>query len=462
MFPRPPFPSSPYLRRERVASQVTLPVFSRSATDPTSATEEEYTAYSIGIMKPRDKITEPFDLIEGTVQDALTGVAWGIFFPLVILVVLIVIGIAHKITGTLSGPVIELLGLVDKVNNKQLEGDLAARFPEHAAAVHSYFRLAESVQLRFALWVVSSVLPMGARLALLASPLMRMWRKWASKTTRDGLNELIPGDDARTAQLRALMSGLWLDSGSPPTRMSFWMQTAVFGGFQVLGAAYPTGGPQEMAMAMAEAVEARGGAVFVKTPVASIEVDGSGAAVGVRLADGDVVRAPLVVSGLGYRSTESLLPAAHRAGRKLQTDQSCGFVMANIALDGTADELGISSANLWLQPASEANDWDVFGGIDAFFESPLDVPVAHIPAGITFPSVKDRSHAGARQQPSHHSCQILVPACFEWFSALEEARTMQFVFSPLDTSSSPEEGEGEGKADGCVFHVASADAPAWL
>ena len=173
-------------------------------------------------------------------------------------------------------------------------------------------------------------------------------------------------------------------------------------------------------MAMAEAVEARGGAVFVKTPVASIEVDGSGAAVGVRLADGDVVRAPLVVSGLGYRSTESLLPAAHRAGRKLQTDQSCGFVMANIALDGTADELGISSANLWLQPASEANDWDVFGGIDAFFDSPLDVPVAHIPAGITFPSVKDRSHAGARQQPSHHACQILVPACFEWFSALEE------------------------------------------
>ena len=124
LFPRPPSPSSPYLRRERVASQVTLPVFSRPATDPTSATEEEYTAYSVGIMKPRDKITEPFDRIEGTVQDALTGVAWGIFFPLVILVVLIVIGIAHKITGTLSGPVIELLGLVDKVNNKQLEGDL--------------------------------------------------------------------------------------------------------------------------------------------------------------------------------------------------------------------------------------------------------------------------------------------------------------------------------------------------
>ena len=128
----------------------------------------------------------------------------------------------------------------------------------------------------------------------------------ASKTTRDGLNELIPGDDSRTAQLRALMSGLWLDQLAADADVVL-DGTAVFGGFQALGAAYPTGGPQEMAMAMAESVETRGAAVFVKTPVASIEVDGSGAAVSVRL-DGDPVRAPLVVSGLGYRSTESLLP----------------------------------------------------------------------------------------------------------------------------------------------------------
>ena len=58
--------------------------------------------------------------------------------------------------------------------------------------------------------------------------------------------------------------------------------------------------------------------------------------------------------------------------------------MANIALDGTADELGISSANLWLQPASEANDWDVFGGIDAFFDAPFEY------------SATMRVHAGQR------------------------------------------------------------------
>lgn len=34
------------------------------------------------------------------------------------------------------------------------------------------------------------------------------------------------------------MVGLWLDTGSPPGRGSFFMQTAVFGGWQKLGLAY--------------------------------------------------------------------------------------------------------------------------------------------------------------------------------------------------------------------------------
>ena len=107
-----------------------------------------------------------------------------------------------------------------------------------------------------------------ARLALLRSPAMRLWPRWSSVTTTEALAELLPGDDAEAHKLRALATGLWLDTGSPPSRMTFWMQTAVFGGFQKLGAGYPVGGPQEMALSMVEAIEARGGSVFVRAPVA--------------------------------------------------------------------------------------------------------------------------------------------------------------------------------------------------
>lgn len=195
--------------------------------------------------------------------------------------------------------------------------------------------------------------------------------------------------------------------------MSFWMQTAVFGGFQHLGAAYPEGGPQRIALACAQAVEAHGGAVCVRSAVSSILLDASGRACGVRLASGDELESELVISGLGYRATLALLPAAAAPPRALRSRQSCGFVMANVALEGSAEELGISCANMWLQPAAEANGYDAIGAIDAFMKDPLGVPVEWMPMGITFPSCKDAAH----RQPERHTCQVLVPC--EWSAFAE-------------------------------------------
>ena len=237
----------------------------------------------------------------------------------------------------------------------QLAQELCSRFPAHAADIKAYFALAERVQLRFALWLASAMLPMALRLALLRSPLFAIWRRWAGVTAEQALDTVMPGESSNTKQLKSFVTGLWLDTGSPPSRLSFWLQTAVFGGFQKLGTAYPEGGPQEMALSMVEAIEARGGAVFVRAPVSAIQLDASGAATGVVLDDGTVVRARRVVSGLGYRATLRLLPTKVAPARPLRTRQSTGFVMANIALEGTAEELGITSANLWLQPASADN-----------------------------------------------------------------------------------------------------------
>ena len=170
----------------------------------------------------------------------------------------------------------------------QLADELRRRYPQHADNITAYFSRAESVQIRFALWCAGALLPLSLRLLLLRSPLMRPWRRWAAVTAAEGLAHAFPGDDAETHKLRAFAAGLWLDSGaspsppslpppppaqqqnttattttttslpqahhhprprvtpsgSPPSRMSFWMQTAVFGGFQKMGAAYPHGGPQ--------------------------------------------------------------------------------------------------------------------------------------------------------------------------------------------------------------------------
>ena len=93
---------------------------------------------------------------------------------------------------------------------------------------------------------------------------MSFWRTWASKTGAEGLMEIIPGDSVEARKLRSYMTGLWLDTGSPPSRGSFFMQSAVFGGWQKLGEAYPIGGPQKTVLRMVETIEKNGGKVFVR------------------------------------------------------------------------------------------------------------------------------------------------------------------------------------------------------
>lgn len=129
---------------------------------------------------------------------------------------------------------------------------------------------------------------------------------------------------------------------------------------------YPRGGPQETILAMVDAIESRGGRVFVGTPVQRIVVEaqpGNGNAAGkaigvvVRSEKSEVeilVRGKRVVSSLGYRTTEQLLSSRTKHHR-IVTPQSSSFLMANVALKGTAEELGINASNVWLQPATAAN-----------------------------------------------------------------------------------------------------------
>ena len=333
----------------------------------------------------------------------------------------------------LSGAQEAPLPVLDDV---QIADELASRFPKHAANLRRYFDIAERVQKCFGLLTAAAVLPVALRVRLLASPLMRAWRTWAGVSSASALRQLFPGDDEATRRLLAYMTGLWLDQGSPSSRASFFMQASVFGGWQKVGVAYPTGGPQETALAMVEHIEARGGRVFIRTPVHAIVRDAaSGAAVGVELANGDVIRAATVVSAVGYRATEALLrrrddadaspssssaavlPPVPPPASPLATQQSCSFLMANIALEGTADELGISESSLWVQPAHAANGYDSLRGEREYFADPLGVPVEGLPVGITFPSLKERAGGGGGGDAALHTCQLLVPAELKWFAA---------------------------------------------
>jgi phytoene dehydrogenase-like protein len=61
---------------------------------------------------------------------------------------------------------------------------------------------------------------------------------------------------------------MWIDTGAPPDRCSFFLSAAVFYGFPERGGAYPAGGSQAMSASLIPVIEAAGGRVRVWPGVA--------------------------------------------------------------------------------------------------------------------------------------------------------------------------------------------------
>jgi all-trans-retinol 13,14-reductase len=139
--------------------------------------------------------------------------------------------------------------------------------------------------------------------------------------------------------------------------------------------------------------------------------------------DGTIINCKQVVSSVGYHNTFGRLVSEDvtkrlEIPRRLPIGNSCGFVMANIGLRGSAEELGLTCANLWYHP-TRANG-DMFGAVADFMADPNN-PEHDPMIMVTFPSIKDRD--GAETYAGKTTCQILCMADYQWFEEFAGRRT---------------------------------------
>jgi all-trans-retinol 13,14-reductase len=213
-----------------------------------------------------------------------------------------------------------------------------------------------------------------------------------------------------------------MDTGAPPDRASFVLGACVARGLAIEGGAYPVGGSGELAKCLIPVIAAAGGRVLVRANVREISVDArSGQTTGVEMDDGTHIPSRQVVSSTGYHNTfGKLVPddvtKRLEIPRRLPIRSSCGFVMANIGLRGSPEELGLTCANLWFHPTRE--DGDMFGAVADFLRDPQD-PDNDPMIMVTFPSIKDRSAAGRDKT----TCQLLCLAEYDWFEKYAGRRT---------------------------------------
>jgi all-trans-retinol 13,14-reductase len=304
---------------------------------------------------------------------------------------------------------IELGGPARRYELRKGRASLFDLFPSKRRELEQYVQVVEQTARRAQLQLFNSG---GApRPALAQFRLAPTVPTWARRTTRERLAELGFTEDTEVA----VLTGQYGDYGPGPSRSAF-AQHAMVVDHYLEGAWYPVGGASRFAASIAPAIEAAGGHLAHSAEVKRIVVEGE-RATGVELANGAVLRAPVVVSAAGASATyERLLDEAHRPAPLLtalrSATSSSAYVCLYLGLKGTDAELGLTGTNLWVHADAHPD-----ASIERFEADPTaPFPVVY----LSFPSAKDPEFQN--RHPGRATVEAICMVKWEWFAQWKDTR----------------------------------------
>lgn len=285
----------------------------------------------------------------------------------------------------------------------QFKNNLKKRFPNESAAIDKYLKMVKEVNDGMRWFTASKLLSPLQQKAFWAVAKRRL-PKYFNKITYDVLKEITQDE-----KLIAVLTGQWGDNGMPPKKSSFIIHCLIAKHY-LHGGYYPVGGSSQMAETIIPVIQASGGEVFTYATVEEILIEKK-KAVGVRMKDGEEIRAPLVISNAGvFNTVEHLLPEAvsKKFGYPKQMKKikrSMSHLGMYIGLKGTAEELGLPNTNLWIYPDEKHDE-----NLQAFTQDyNKEFPVVY----ISFPSAKDP--AFLEKYSGRSTIEIVAPAGFDIF-----------------------------------------------
>ena len=309
------------------------------------------------------------------------------------------------------GPVYDTFEFPDfridfSADRKSFQAALQAAFPGERDAIAEYARLTREVGSAMRAYYLSRLFgawtaPLTDR--LLAAPAHR----FLGQTTEATLARFV-----KDARLRRVLTAQWGYYGSPPSRSSFAIHALVARHFQH-GGYYPEGGSARIAIELLQTVKDAGGATRIRADVETLLIEG-GRVVGVRLRDGEELRARRVVSAVGAHATVTrLLPAAERqaawARSIAQLPQSPSHVCLYLGFRGDIRQAGAGPENRWFYEtwSDQAEAWhpDRPTTGTAGQGQGQEAPVLY----CSFPSLKDPRHDPGPQKLHTGEVVTFVP-----------------------------------------------------
>ncbi len=316
------------------------------------------------------------------------------------------------------GPVYDKMIFGDKVydyrKGKQAWMDqMKEYFPEESEAIDKYMQLILDTQRDQRTFFMERALP-GAVSAIIGNSLRKKALK-RNTTTLEVLQEI-----TSNKKLIAVLCGQFGDYGSPPAESSWLMHAMLFKHY-INGGFYPEGGSSVIFDSIAPTVLNQGGQIFNNAEVDQIIIE-KNKAVGVKMADGNEYRAPLVVSSAGVFNTyEKMLPKESVQKHKLENNlkkvrPSIGHVCLYVGFNKSEEELKMQKANYWIYP----DNYDHDENITNYLKDPdSDIPVAY----VSFPSAKDPDWKN--RYPGKSAVDIITLADWSWYKEWDGTRWMK-------------------------------------
>ena len=288
--------------------------------------------------------------------------------------------------------------------------NLLEAFPDEEEAIKRYFALIKEVSSGMrGYYMARAASGLIGRVADWA--LARKAQRFFEQPTIEILEKLTDNP-----KLRAVFVAQWGYYGSPPSRSCFAIQALVTKHFSH-GAYYPVGGSKRIADCLLKTVADQGGWTRISTDVESITIE-NGRATGVKLANGEEIQAPVVVSAAGIASTiKRLLPEQYRdanwANQIVQLNPAPAHVCLYLGFKGDIKSAGASAANKWFYSSwdYELGEWKI--GPDQAIEP---APVLY----CSFPSLKDPEHDPGPE--IHHTGEVVTFVPWEVFEPWQETR----------------------------------------
>lgn len=281
------------------------------------------------------------------------------------------------------------------VGAKALEEKMISYFPADEQAVIKYFELIKKANNWSPLFFCEKMLP-PSWMFFFSKLMRKAFLKYSTRTTYDVLKSITNNE-----KLIAVLCTQCGNYGLPPKKSSFAVHALIVGHY-LEGGCYPAGGSAAIFKSILPMIEKNGGEVLINAEVDSVIIE-KNKAIGVKMRNGDVLHAKVVVSNVGVNNTyKKLIKAKEYLPQKMLTQfealkPSVSHVALYIGLNASDEFLKLPKNNFWVY-----NNYNFDEAIDKASQNlNTEPPLAY----ISFPSAKDP--LWNKKYPNRATIQIL-------------------------------------------------------